>query len=195
MIAIIPARVGSTRIPKKNIKEFHGKPIIQYSIETAEKSGLFEEIIVTTDSDEITNKCKGTLIIRRGLGLNANEVGTQEVIKDTLKQIIWKGWSFDKEIVCCIYATSPLLSVEDLARGLVLLKSNRNMQYSFSVGTSPLRDAGNFYWGRREAFLADIPVHGEYSIMVPIDEARVCDINTMDDWVEAEEKYRRLHGH
>ena len=194
-ICVIPARAGSKRIPGKNWKVFHGKPIIQYSIEAAEKSGLFDEIYVSTDSREVKRIAGvlGCTIIDRPIHLGLNEVGTQDIVKSVLEQIV-RNSDPANDYVCCLYATSPLLSVEDLKRGLLLLKSNRQMEYAFSVGNNPLHDAGNYYWGHAKSFLNSIPIHREYSIMVPIDESRVCDINTNEDWTKAEKMYTKLHG-
>lgn len=187
MIAIIPARGGSTRIPKKNIKTFHGKPIIAYSIQTAKESGLFDNIVVSTDDATIVEVARqyGADVFHRSKELARNEVGTQEVARDVLR--VWSG-----EYVCVLYATAPLLIPNDLKRGLDLLKANPTFQYAFSVCTEPLYDAGGFYWGKRQAFLNDVLLFGERSIMVPIPTERVCDINTPEDWDRAEKLYTRM---
>lgn len=185
MIAIIPARGGSTRILGKNNKSFHGKPIIQYSIDTAERTGLFDRIVVSSDDPVMATDAE---FLKRPDALAQNEVGTQEVTRAALIQLgIADGYA------CCIYATAPLMTVEDLRRGLELLKSSRGLDYAFSVGTEPLQDAGQFYWGRVEAFLSGAPLVGPRSIMVPISADRVCDINVEDDWRRAELMYTALH--
>jgi CMP-N-acetylneuraminic acid synthetase len=190
VIAIIPARGGSTRIPRKNIKEFHGKPIIQYSIETAEKSGLFDQIIVSTDDDEIASISHrlGATIYHREKALADNDVGTQEVARDVLKNL-----EIDSEYACVIYATAPLLTVSDLSRGLKYLKSSRSLNYAFSTdfcGT----DVGNYYWGKTSAFVDSAPLN-ENSIHVPITPDRTIDINTPADWMLATTMYKELsHG-
>jgi pseudaminic acid cytidylyltransferase len=195
VICIIPARSGSTRIPGKNTKEFHGKPIIEYSITTALNSGLFEKIILSIDeiyeeAHKIGHRM-GIEVHMRPDELANNSIGTQHVMRDAIKE--FSTYSTKDNIFCCLYATSPLLSTKDLSRGAFLLKRNPTMQYSFSVGTNPLHDAGQFYWGYKEAFLSDLPVHAEHSIMVPISDDRVQDINTQEDWDKALEKYEQLH--
>lgn len=189
MICIIPARGGSKRIPRKNIKEFHGKPIMAYSIETAQASELFDEIWVSTEDREISEIALqyGAKVIARPQKYADDETGTQAVIKQAIKDIGYKG-----NIVCCLYATSPLLAKEELIKGYKTLKEfDPIMDYSFSIGTEPLCDAGNFYFGNRQAFENNIPIHDKYSVMVPIENA--CDINTMGDWARAEEMYARLN--
>ncbi len=189
MIAIIPARSGSTRIPGKNIKPFYDRPIIAYSIQYAEQSGLYDEIYVSTDSAQIANvaAAHGASVIKRSPAMAQNEVGTQEVMRDALTQI-----GVVPEFCSCIYATSPLMSVDDLRRGMQMLINNRSMNYAFSVGTEPLQDAGQFYHGRSIAFIENRPLVSPYSIMVPIASERVCDINTPEDWAKAEKMFASL---
>ena len=91
---------------------------------------------------------------------------------------------------CVLYATSPLLSPYDLRRGFKLLKSNRSKHYAVSVGKDGV-DSGNFYIGKTESFINGVPLEGN-SINVPLDEDRVCDINTMDDWKRAEKMFKKL---
>lgn len=198
-ICIIPARGGSVRIPGKNIREFHGKPIIAYSIETADRSGLFDGICVSTDSREIADVARqyGANVIMRSPELALDSVGTQEVMVDTL-QVLSKPIHYAYRTLpvyaCCIYATAPMLTTQDLHRGLKLLQSSNILNYAFSVGTEPLHDAGQFYWGRADTFLTGKPLIAETSAMVPISTDRVCDINTEADWLKAEEMYLKLRG-
>lgn len=193
-LAIIPARGGSQRIRRKNIKMFHGKPIIQYSIEVAERSGLFDEIIVSTDDEEIAgiaNKCGASVIVRPSR-LALDQVGTQRVAAHACER--WLGDNVKPEdMACVIYATSPLLDEQDLLRGLRALESNRNNDFAFSVGDDPLHDAGQFYWGYAWAFIKNRRLIGERTVMVPISKDRVCDINTPADWARAEVMYEKLH--
>lgn len=195
MIAIIPARGGSTRIPRKNIRNFHGKPIIQYSIETAQKSGLFDAIIVSTEDNEISRvawSC-GALVSPRDKELAADDIGTQEVAQSVLKNL-----SSHIEYACVIYATSPLLSVEDLRRGLDLLRTSRSLNYAYATDLRG-KDAGAFYWGKTQAFIDGEPLHENHvpaknTIMVPLSPDRVCDINYPSDWDKAVGMYLRLRG-
>ncbi len=190
-ITIIPARGGSQRIPRKNIRNFMGKPILAYSIETAQKSGLFDVIVVSTDDAEIADVAAqhGAMYMLRPPEMSTNEVGTQEVMRYVLNHLDPDC----EDPACCIYATAPLMTVEDLHRGLGLLKSNRGFKYAFSVGTNPLQDAGQFYWGWSQAFINGDDLNAN-AVMVPISSDRVCDINTEEDWIRAEEMYATLQG-
>lgn len=186
-IAIIPARGGSTRIPGKNWKEFHGRPIIEYSIETAQKSGLFDQIVVTTDHRSIAEVAEklNAMVIWRPLSLAFNHIGTQEVASFTLNQ--FKDWP---QYACCIYPTAPLMEAADLQKGFALLRNNEGLHdFAMAVGTEPLRDAGCFYWGTAVAWKENRSLIGPRTIMVPIPENRVCDINTPEDWQCALGKY------
>src|SRR5688572_27060303 len=109
-VAIIPARGGSTRILRKNIRMFHGKPIIAYSIAAAKESKLFGRIVVSTEDGEIGRMAEGygATWYPRGLELTVDEVGTQEVARDVLAWLVEQNDI--PEYACCIYATAPLMS-------------------------------------------------------------------------------------
>lgn len=190
-ICIIPARGGSTRIPGKNIKKFHGKPIIQYSIDTAKASCLFDRIIVSTDSYVIEQivLASDAEIWWRGPFFGRDDVGTQEVVRECLLGI--KADPYD--VVCCIYATAPLMSSLDLQQGHQVLTNFFAPTFVFSVGLGPLHDAGQFYWGVAKDFMNSVPLITADTRMIPIDSARDCDINTMDDWNRALGMYTELH--
>jgi pseudaminic acid cytidylyltransferase len=136
-LCVIPARGGSKRIPRKNIKMFLGKPIIAYSIEAAINSSLFEEIIVSTDDEEIAE-------IARRFGANvpfvrpeklANDfTGTAPVIQHAIQWFQEKKQSFDQ--VCCIYPTAPFLKPDYIRQGYdQLIEVHAN--FSISVTTYP----------------------------------------------------------
>ena len=109
-LAIIPARGGSKRILKKNIKLFHGKPIISYSISTALSSGLFDRVIVSSDDDHIIDVSKK---------LSDDFTPIIEVIKDVLNEL---GKDVEKyQNICCIYACSPFITSDDLTNSLDLM--------------------------------------------------------------------------
>lgn len=194
-IAIIPARGGSRRIPHKNIRAFHGKPIIMYSVEAARASNLFDRIVVTTDDPEI-----GALAIENGLevcprspGFEKDEVGTQEVVRDCLIQLGYSAFPHDHDPVCCIYATAPLMLPSDLQYGYTIFQHNAMEGYAFSVSYPPLQDAGQFYWGLAYHFVKEIPLINSHTRLVHIPDERVCDINTEADWNRALKMYRELH--
>lgn len=133
-VAIIPARGGSKRIPKKNIRLFAGKPIIAHSILTAKKSGLFDRIIVSTDDREIAetaNKFGAETPFLRPPELSDDFTGTHEVISHAVTWLLNTG--MDVQEVCCIYATAPFIQQQDLANGLELL--NREQWESVFAAT------------------------------------------------------------
>ena len=110
-LAIIPARGGSKRIPRKNIKEFLGKPIIGYPIEEAINSKIFDEIMVSTDDFEIAKIAKvfGASIPFMRSGTNANDFATTvDVLLEVINKYEMQGQEFDN--ICCIYPTAPFVS-------------------------------------------------------------------------------------
>lgn len=124
-IAIIPARGGSKRIPRKNIKDFLGKPIIAYSIEAALVSGLFEEVMVSTDDEEIAGVAKkyGAKVPFMRSPANADDFATTvDVLKEVLAQYVEsEGKIFNYG--CCIYPTAPFTSPETLKAGFQKLET------------------------------------------------------------------------
>ena len=190
-ICIIPARGGSTRIPRKNVKLFHGQPIIAYSIEKARASGLFDRVVVTTDDAEIASVALsyGAEVYRRPPEYGQDEVGTQEVVRECLQGL---GIGSNHEIVCCIYATVPLMNVHDLTRGFYILTGQPCTTFVFSVGYPELCDAGQFYWGWAYDFRMGTPLISPETRMVRVDASRVCDINTPKDWARAVKMYKQL---
>lgn len=125
-IAIIPARGGSKRIPRKNIKDFLGKPIIAYSIEAALNSELFDEIMVSTDDDEIAEvaiKFGAKVPFFRSNKNSDDYSTTMDVIKEVISEYKIKN-NADFENGCCIYPTAPLLKVDHLKNGYIKLMSS-----------------------------------------------------------------------
>ena len=132
-IAIIPARGGSKRIPGKNIKLFHGKPMIAWSIEAAKASGLFERVIVSTDDVEIANVAAqwgAEVPFMRPAELSDDYAGTTTVIAHATQWALAQG--FDVAAVCCIYATAPFIQAEDIQRGWETLNTG-NWDFAFAV--------------------------------------------------------------
>lgn len=123
VVAIITARGGSKRIPKKNIKEFCGKPIIAYSIEAALQSHIFNEVMVSTDSEEIAEiaKAYGASIPFMRSEKNANDIAdTTDVLIEVLKSYKKIGKYYDE--FCCIYPTAPFITAEKLVESHKLLE-------------------------------------------------------------------------
>jgi N-acylneuraminate cytidylyltransferase len=195
-VAIIPARGGSVRIKRKNIRDFIGKPVIQYSIDTAKATGLFDGgIYVSTEDDEIAEVAMkyGAKIIRRPLELaeiGVPDCGTQEVVRHALEEIL-NLVDPGAHDACCIYATASLMEAEDLRIGFGMLAS-RITPYVHSVGPDGY-DAGQWYWGEVSAFMDRIPLK-DMSQHCVVPAERVCDINSDADWHRAEQMYRTLHG-
>ena len=132
-VAVIPARGGSKRIPRKNIKEFCGKPMIAWPIEVAKESGLFEQIIISTDDEEIAEVAKSygaEVPFIRPNELSDDYTGTTEVIAHAVSWMYEEG--LEPDAICCIYATSVFLTVNDLKKGFEAL-SKGEWQYAFSV--------------------------------------------------------------
>lgn len=218
-IAVIPARGGSKRIPRKNIKSFNGKPMIAWSIEAAQFSGLFDHIIVSTDDAEIAEVAKqwgAEVPFIRPEELSNDYAGTTEVIAHATQWGLHEG--FDLKSVCCIYATAPFIQLEDIKRGCDDLDSG-DWDYAFTVtdfaapifrsfkqieqgglemffpehfGTRSqdlpvaFHDAGQFYWGRPEAWIQGKRIFDNRSKPIVIPRWRVQDIDTQEDWDRAE---------
>jgi pseudaminic acid cytidylyltransferase len=136
-IAIIPARGGSKRIPRKNIKPFAGKPMIAYAIDAAKSSGLFEHVLVTTDDEEIAHISRAhgaETPFMRPLELADDYTPTVPVISHVIAVCQLQGWSI--EFACCIYPGVPFIQVSDLMTGLKLLQST-GADYCFPVTEFP----------------------------------------------------------
>jgi N-acylneuraminate cytidylyltransferase len=136
-IAIIPARGGSKRIPRKNIKEFCGKPMIAYAITAAKKSNLFDRIIVSTDDEEIARIAKewgAEIPFVRPVELANDYTTTVPVIVHAIESCIKLGWQFDN--VCCIYPCVPFIQIDDLKGALGCLSGGKG-DYCFSIAEYP----------------------------------------------------------
>jgi pseudaminic acid cytidylyltransferase len=132
-IAVIPARGGSKRIPRKNIKPFGGKPMIAYAIAAARESGLFEHVVVSTDDDEIAAVAiehGATVPFRRPKELADDQTVTVPVIAHAAQWFVDRGQA--PQAVCCIYPCVPLLRAEDL-RGAHAIFTERNADYVYPV--------------------------------------------------------------
>ena len=132
-VAIIPARGGSKRIPRKNIKDFCGKPMIAWSIEAALKSGCFDRVIVSTDDQEIADVAKqygAKVPFMRPAELSDDYAGTIPVIKHAVEWLTQSEQA--PSLVCCLYATAPFVDASDIQRGLELLEQTSSA-YAFTV--------------------------------------------------------------
>ncbi len=225
-LAVIPARGGSKRIPRKNIRPFAGQPMISWSIRAAIKSQCFDRIIVSTDDEEIAQVARdhgAEVPFLRPLELSDDYTATVPVIAHAVH---WQNTHASAATeVCCIYATAPFLRAEDLQQGLQTLRET-DASYAFSVTkyvfpiqrairiTAEQRvemfdpvhavtrsqdleeawhDAGQFYWGRAERWLAQDDLFGPRSAPVPLPPYRVQDIDTPDDWDRAEWMFHAMN--
>ncbi|WP_153559359.1 pseudaminic acid cytidylyltransferase [Roseimaritima sediminicola] len=138
ILAVIPARGGSKRIPGKNTKAFCGKPILQYSIDAALEAGVFDEVIVSTDCEAIAETARrlgATTPFLRPAELSDDFTPTIPVIRHAIQQVQTKRGRV--RYACCIYATAPFVRADDLRAGLRLLKEDAQRQFAFPVTTFP----------------------------------------------------------
>jgi len=218
-VAIIPARGGSKRIPRKNIRKFNGKPIIAWSILAAQKSKLFDCIIVSTDDYEIKTIAEtyGAIVpFIRPSNISDDNTPTVHVIAHAIKKIN-KLYQQQVKYACCIYPCSPLVLSTDLIKASIILEDSKEdfvypvVEYPHPIFRSMRRsengrmefvypeyeltrtqdlerafhDAGQFYWGRADAWLQLKKMHTD-GIGMEIPSYRVVDIDTEDDWKRAE---------
>lgn len=137
-IALIPARGGSKRIPRKNIKEFNGKPIIAYSIEAALASGCFDRIIVSTDDDEIAKVAKqfgAEVPFIRPKDISGDFATTADVIIHAINWLEEQGKHID--LLCCIYATAPFIQINDIQKTYQMLIEDQTADFCFPVCEFP----------------------------------------------------------
>ncbi|WP_104721843.1 pseudaminic acid cytidylyltransferase [Helicobacter mesocricetorum] len=219
VVCIIPARGGSKRIFKKNLKEFLGKPIIAYSIQNAKESGIFSEIYVSSDSEEILAfaRSKGVVALKRPESLSGDYVGTREVIVHCIEEL-----GLDEVWVCCLYATAPLLKVESLRNAFLqcdkscylfsaveysyspyrafMIKNNKNVMLfpEFFLKRSQdlekvYHDAGQFYFARSNIWQERQNIFEDSKSFV-LSPFEVQDIDTLEDWKLAEMKYIMMNN-
>lgn len=226
-LAIIPARGGSKRIPRKNVKLFCEKPMIAWSIEAALQSGCFDQVIVSTDDEEIAEVARhygATVPFMRPAELSDDHTGTIPVIRHGIEWFHAQGQPV--EHTCCLYATAPFVSPEDIRRGFDTL-AEAGCDYAFSVTSyafpiqrairlnaegrvemlntehfntrsqdleEAYHDAGQFYWGRSDAWLQGRMIFNPGSIPVLLPRHRVQDIDTPEDWVRAEWLFKAMQA-
>lgn len=220
-VAIIPARGGSKRIPKKNIREFNSKPIIAWSIQAALESDCFDRVIVSTDSKEIASTAKlfgAEVPFLRDKNLSDDHTPTLPVISDAISRL--EG---EIEFACCIYPTAPFVKPDDISKGLKIIMEQKvdfvftATKYNYPIqralrlnqdGTVSMmqpdqenvrsqdledtfHDAGQFYWGRSDAWLEGRPILNN-SCILKVLESHSQDIDTEEDWRKAEIKFTLL---
>ena len=121
-VAIITARGGSKRIPRKNTRLFLGKPIIAYTIDVALKSGMFKDVIVSTDDDEIAEIASSygaSVPFMRSEKNSDDFAGTDDVMLEVLISLLEKGKSYTH--ACCLYPTAPFIDIQSLRKAYDLM--------------------------------------------------------------------------
>ena len=216
-VAVIPARGGSKRIPRKNIKPFAGRPMLSYAVAAAFGSRFFDVVAVSSDDDEILAMARslGAVALRRPAELADDFTPTVPVVAHAVRALEPDHGRLDP--VCCIYPAVPLLRPDEIVEARALLDAS-GAPYAFPVVEFPsavqraLRregdgsltpffpeftqtrtqdlaaayyDAGQFYWGRRDAWLSSLSIHGNGRGLV-IPHWRAVDLDTPDDWRRAE---------
>lgn len=219
-IAIIPARGGSKRIPRKNIKKFFGRPIIAWSIQTAKQSNCFNKIIVSTEDPEIAeiaNQYDAETPFIRPQSLADDYANTLDVMRHAVE---WAEIEYGEKLknVCCIYPTAPLIKSTDITNSLQVLQDEScafvfsakeyisPIQRSFRVNSKnrvemftpsqfyvrsqdlerAYHDAGQFYWGKKIAWLTEKNIFAADSVPYMLDKYRAVDIDSPEDWLFAE---------
>ncbi len=219
-IAIIPARGGSKRIPRKNIKLFMGKPIIAYSIEAAIETGIFDEVMVSTDDNEIADIAKkygASVPFLRSKYTSNDYATTDDVICEVIQRYKEKNIIYDN--ICCIYSTAPFVTSSKIKEAFSLLDKYDSVftavAYSYPIQRS-LRmtdgkismtfpkylksrsqdletiyhDAGQFYISKTDAYLKYKDFWGANTTAIILPETEVQDLDTLTDWKLAEMKFK-----
>ena len=223
-VAIITARGGSKRIPKKNIRDFCGKPIIAYSIEAALECGLFERVIVSTDSEEIAEISRryGAEVPFMRSEENANDFATTaDVLDEVLSQLESRGMTYGRFL--CLYPTAPFITAKVIRQAGAVMDEQTGdcdavvpvVRYSFPVQRAFVErdgllvyrwpeyrnkrsqdlepfyhDAGQFYLVKTESFRKEHTVVPERTRPLVLPEHLVQDIDTLEDWEQAQMKYK-----
>jgi pseudaminic acid cytidylyltransferase len=224
-LAVIPARGGSKRIPRKNVRPFFGKPMIEYSLEAARSSQLFDAIIVSTDDDQISAIARSAgaeVPFRRPDELSDDYATSIAVVSHAIEWMRQAGRPPEK--VCCLYATAPFMRARDIRAGFAAL-DDPQVQFCFPVTTFDfpiqralkrldhsgvvlreahheltrsqdldeyVHDAGQFYWGRGDAWTSGLPLFAAHSRTIVIPRHLVQDIDTEEDWRRAELMFETL---
>lgn len=167
-LCVIPARGGSKRIPRKNVKPFMGKPIIAYSIEAALQSGLFEEVMVSTDDEEIAETARkygAKVPFMRSEETSNDFAGTDDVLLEVLDEYKKNGKEFD--VLCCLYSTAPFVSSKRLVEAYNELNSQVDYIFTCVAYSYPVQRSLHIIDGKM------CMVHPEYL------DARTQDLETI----------------
>lgn len=219
--AIITARGGSKRIPRKNIKNFMGKPMVAYAIESALSSDIFDEVMVSTDDIEIAQIAKkygAKVPFMRSEKTSNDYATTSDVLEEVIKEYKKQNKEFDE--FCCIYPCVPFLTGEILKCAYNKFKSSNSdslmpvVKYSFPIQRAVHTNSQGFLEYREpnhaktrsqdlEPMYHDVgmfyfyktnKMNGDKIMMYEMDESVIQDIDTLDDWKMAELKYKVLHN-
>ena len=226
-IAIIPARGGSKRIPRKNIKLFFGEPMITRTIKTLIDCEIFDTILVSTDDKEIAEialQSGAKVPFLRDAALSDDVAPTAPVISDALKRYEGQS-SITYNNCCCVYPCNPILKIENILKAHSMLVERRTYfvypvcEYPHPIQRSLIldsenkprfrhpehelaptqsldkfyHDAGQFYWGTRDAWISGRKMHTD-GLAMPIPSWQVVDIDTNEDWHRAELIFRMLQN-
>lgn len=222
-VCIIPARSGSKRIVDKNIKSFLGKPMIHYAIETAIESDLFDEIIISTDSERIAKIALQPKYSRLRVSFRPGELASDTASTIDVIRYVGSGYKINTQ-VCCLYPATPLLLPEHLIESKKFLdhydfvipyspyshpveraiRLNPEGQLSLvrpdsyfkrtQETTSLVHDAGCFYWGTVNSWASYSSPYDASVIGYSLPRHRSVDIDTEEDWVFAETIYKGVRA-
>ena len=229
-IAVIPARGGSKRIPRKNIRPFHGRPMLAWPIAAATASGLFDRIVVSTDDPEIAEiarACGAQTPFLRPAELADDHGGVAPVVRHAIQALGSTPGPAAMDFVCLIYPTAATLGPAPLREGFEALAARPDKAYALSVASFPApvqrglritaegalealhpehrltrsqdlepayHDAGQFCWGRTEAWLSGTPIFSDASLPVVLPRWLVQDVDTEEDWRRAELMFGALNA-
>jgi len=219
VVAILPARGGSKRVPRKNIRSFHGRPMIHWPLQVAMESELFDRIIVSTDDPEIAEVAVSNgaeVPFLRATSLSDDMTGTTDVIRDAVTRLGLPA----NAAVCCLYPTAAFVRGNELKSGYEILtqelarwvlsvapyRSPIQRAYHLKDGKAvpmvleamPMRsqdlpqayfDAGQFYWALADTWRDEDARVWDGARPVILDSNRVVDIDTLDDWSFAEQLF------
>lgn len=220
-VAIITARGGSKRIPRKNIKEFCGRPIIAYSIKAALESDLFDEVMVSTDDEEIADVSRAygaSVPFMRSASASDDYATTTDALLEVLCEYARRGRVFDT--LCCLYPAAPFVNPDELCAAMRMIDmgatsvipvisfdfpplrgfrfdENGRLQYAFpeyALSRSQdlpdmVHDCGRFYFATVEAFEKSQGFVTERTKAIYIESKLVQDIDVLEDWELAEQKF------